>query len=56
MSSASLILTDGGLALSELRERDIDIPDVDVDHVMARLQRRVASDIARGFAVTDDVE
>jgi hypothetical protein len=42
--------------LAELRERDVNIPNVDVYHVVARLQRRIASNVPGGFAVADDVE
>jgi hypothetical protein len=44
------------LSLTELREWDVHITNVDVYHVVARLQRRVASDVAGGFAVAYDVE
>jgi hypothetical protein len=39
--------------LPELRERDIDVTDVDVDHRLAGLERCVARYIAGGFSVTN---
>ena len=44
------------LPLALRRERNIHVADIDVDHVMARLHRGIASDIARGLPVTDDIE
>jgi len=44
------------LALTKLGERDIDIADVDIDLVLACLHSGVASDVARGFTVSHEVE
>ena len=44
------------LTLPQLGERDIDVADVEVDHWLAGLVRRIARDIPGGFAVADGVE
>jgi len=46
----------GRLALTELRKRDIDIADVDVDHWLTCFYRGIPRDVARRFSVTDDVK
>ncbi len=44
------------LSLAELREWDVDIADIDVDHRLPRLNGGVARDIAGRLAMTDDVK
>lgn len=40
------------LTFSELRQRHVDVANVDVDHRFARLERRFACDVSRGLPVT----
>ena len=44
------------LPLSELRQRDIDVTNVDVDHRLAGLERGIARYVAGGFAVANEIE
>lgn len=45
-----------GLALAQLGERDIDIADADVDYRLSCFKGSIARDVARGFAVANQVE
>ena len=49
--------TDGSrLALTELRQRHVDVANVDVDHRLAGFDGGFACDVAGGFSVSHDVK